>query len=503
MPPSDPQLPRLPQTIPGRRTSFIDYGGVNSISNFALSYLRAVAHLGHALDAERDLSPCTSNDDPFPASPQGGDPRGLPHSAHGKHPRDLDSFHFPEHPSETTPLNRPPLGPAPLPAGCSTAPQTVFNAVNTLMGVAMLLLPYGMRLAGWVPLVAILALCAVTTAHTARVLGSVLAQHKTARTYADVAHLWGGPAAAAGAAAVFLLDLLGASLLMVLIFSDSFSTLLPAVPAAWFKAAVVSTTFVLSFFPLRMVLFVSAAGVLCTVGVLVVILACGVLPAAGAPSLLHPAATRLWPASGLDLCLSLGIFMAPWGGHPVFPELYRDMRHPYKYPRCCLVAFTSTFVLDLLVATIGYLMYGPAASDSLTKNIIASPAYPWVPPLLCTFLGLLPVCKLALITRPIVSVYEARLGLLPTLLPWLPARVLLRVAFMVFLFLLSVAFTLFGRVVAFLGSAICFTICVTLPLLFSLKLVPMSSLQRRLTYVGVAVGMACAVLGTYGAFFSD
>ena len=33
---------------------------------------------------------------------------------------------------------------------------------------------------------------------------------------------------------------------------------------------------------------------------------------------------------------------APWGGHSVFPNIYRDMRHPKKYGKSLKVTFGFT-----------------------------------------------------------------------------------------------------------------------------------------------------------------
>lgn len=38
--------------------------------------------------------------------------------------------------------------------------------------------------------------------------------------------------------------------------------------------------------------------------------------------------------------------LAPWGGHGVFPNIYRDMRHPHKYPRAVNTTYVFT-VWDL------------------------------------------------------------------------------------------------------------------------------------------------------------
>jgi hypothetical protein len=62
-------------------------------------------------------------------------------------------------------------------------------------------------------------------------------------------------------------------------------------------------------------------------------------------SLREPAVTYLFPANWLTLPLSFGLLVSPWGGHSVFPNIYRDMRHPYKFKRAVKVTFTFTVSL--------------------------------------------------------------------------------------------------------------------------------------------------------------
>lgn len=35
-------------------------------------------------------------------------------------------------------------------------------------------------------------------------------------------------------------------------------------------------------------------------------------------------------------------YQAPWGGHGVFPNIYRDMRHPRKYGKSLWVTYIFT-----------------------------------------------------------------------------------------------------------------------------------------------------------------
>ncbi|SGZ48283.1 CIC11C00000000347 [Sungouiella intermedia] len=510
-----------------RRQSFLDLGGPNSINNFASSYTRAQSFVGSTLADNvlaDEISPCTlnaqdeesaiANIDEVLDSPNAGR-KGLLNSHRGF--ENLDTFHFPQ--DENTPLihsrknSRSSIGSSVGFHNNSMAPQTIFNAVNTLMGIAMLSLSYGFRLSGWVVGTILLLVCAWTTSKTAKILGSILKKNKELVTYGDIAYSFGGSKFQVLATCIFMVDLLGAAVLLVLLFSDSFTLIFPDVSAGYFKVLVVAVTFILSFLPLAMISLVSLTGIISTIAILVLITLCGFLTKETPGSLLSPAPTNLWPNSLREVILSLGIFMAPWGGHPVFPELYRDMRHPKKFDYCCNVTFLFTFKFDYIIAIVGYLMFGQNCADTLTKNIMTNKSYPsWVKPFFSIFLGILPISKLALVTRPIVSVYESYFRMNEhsvvtykngrKVIPMTTTKFISRLVFLLFLLLVSFVFTSFGKVIAFLGSAICFTICVTLPLMFHLKLNAdiLTPLLRGLTIAGIALGLSGAIAGTYASF---
>lgn len=400
--------------------------------------------------------------------------------------------------------------------GSSTGPQTIFNSVNTLMGIAMLSLPFAFKLTGWVLATVQLLLVAWVTNKTAKILGLILKKNKHLHSYGDIAHAYGGKKFHAFATCTFTLDLFGALLSLVLIFADSFSILFPRIDSFIFKLCIIGLTFFTSFMPLSTVSFISLFGVLCSGSVLVCIVICGFISPLTPGSLLNPAPTTLWPSSFMNILLSWGLFMSPWGGHPVFPELYRDMRHPKKFDYCCNTSFLFTFVLDFAIAAAGYLMFGALAKDSLTKNLMSNPAYPnWISPAFCALLAFLLASKLALIVRPVVTVAER---ILPSTEPEFitykngqrtlrtqPNAIIARILVLGILFGLTVLFTSFGKIMAFFGSAICFTICMTLPLLFHLKFNKdeLTLYGRAWTIFGVIVGIVGAVGGTYASVVID
>lgn len=77
-------------------------------------------------------------------------------------------------------------------------------------------------------------------------------------------------------------------------------------------------------------------------------------------SLREPAKIYLWPSDWSMLPIAFGMLMckfclktfveseiaemspAPWGGHSVFPNIYRDMRHPQKYTKGLTITYIFT-----------------------------------------------------------------------------------------------------------------------------------------------------------------
>lgn len=93
-------------------------------------------------------------------------------------------------------------------------------------------------------------------------------------------------------------------------------------------------------------------------------------------SLREPAKTFLFPQNWNTLPLSFGLLMSPWGGHSVFPNIYRDMRHPQKYPKGLQYTYGFTFLLDLAMAVGGLIMFGETVREEVTSNLLRTEGYP-------------------------------------------------------------------------------------------------------------------------------
>jgi vesicular inhibitory amino acid transporter len=160
-------------------------------------------------------------------------------------------------------------------------------------------------------------------------------------------------------------------------------------------------------------------------------------------------------------------------------------------------------------------MFGDGVMTELTANIIDTSGYPRILSIILSVLiAIIPLTKVPLNARPIVSTMEVLCGLdaysladsepLTGLSSY--SRGILKVAIRVFVIvvfvLISIVFPAFDSIMAFMGSALCFTICIILPLMFYLKIFgkKVSLQERLLDYFLIVVCSTLAIIGTTWAF---
>lgn len=395
-------------------------------------------------------------------------------------------------------------------AGQSTAPQTVFNSVNVLIGVGLLSLPLGFRYSGWILGVLLMSFTAGSTFYTAKILAKCLDTDHTLVTYADVAYAAFGSRARVLVSLLFTLELMGAGVSLVVLFSDSLNALFPSISQFAFKLIAFCILTPPCFLPLRILSFSSILGIIATFSLVFIVLFDGFYKAESPGSLLQPMATWLWPQDWKSFPLAIGIFMAPWGGHAVFPNIYRDMRHPAKYTSCLVSTYQITFLVDISMGVLGYLMFGHLVQDEITKNLLTQPGYPvHLRAIVTALIALVPLAKTPLNARPIVSTLDILFGL--DSVPWTFSKHLfwprvfkfaIRIFVVMCFVVMAIMFPQFDRIIAFFGSLLCVTICVILPVSFYLKIYSGKIPRYELIadYILLAIFTALAAVGTAWCF---
>jgi vesicular inhibitory amino acid transporter len=106
--------------------------------------------------------------------------------------------------------------------------------------------------------------------------------------------------------------------------------------------------------------------------------------------------------------------------------------------------------------------------------------------------------------RPLFSTFEGLMGVgsYDSELANLTIKAIVRILMNVVFVAVAILFPAFDRIMAFLGSALCFTICVIFPLMFYLKIFGNElSMKRRAVYwVVIVISSIMATIGTVFTF---
>ncbi|KAF8427415.1 transmembrane amino acid transporter protein-domain-containing protein [Tirmania nivea] len=402
--------------------------------------------------------------------------------------------------------------------GQSTMPQTVFNSVNVLIGIGLLSLPLGLKYSGWFIGVIFLTWSAWITNYTAKLLSKCMdkAQDHTLVTYADIAYAAFGHRARIWISVLFSMELLTACVALIILFADSLNNLIPSVSVTEWKLAAVVILTPLSFLPLRVLSFSSVLGIMACFGIVSIIFIDGLYKPEMPGSLRQPMPTHVWPQSWAGLPMSFGLLMSPWGGHSVFPNIYKDMRHPHKYRKAVDITYAVTFGLDMSLALIGVFMFGDLVRDEITSNVLSlASEYPAaLSIMMVTCIAIVPLTKTPLNARPIITTIEVMTGLdsrtLPTgeLLAGMSAslrgllKICLRILCNVVFVCIAILFPAFENVMGLMGSFLTFSICVILPIVFYLKICAedIKPGEKTLCWVLLGISTFFAALGTVWSF---
>lgn len=400
--------------------------------------------------------------------------------------------------------------------GQSTLPQTIFNSANVLIGVGLLSLPLALKYSGWVIGMIFFLYSAVTTSYTAKLLAKCLDVDSSLITFADLAYVSFGHSARVATSVLFTVELVATCVALVILFADSLDALIPGWGILAWKIVCGIVLIPLGFLPLRLLSFTSVLGILCCFGIVLAVFIDGAIKPHYPGSLQEPATQYLFPANWLTVPLSFGLLMSPWGGHSVFPNIYRDMRHPYKYRKGVNITYIFTYLLDLGMACGGLLMFGDSVRDEITSNIFLTEGYPaTLSVFIAICIAIIPLTKIPLNARPIISTLEILAGLDSRALAASSSmdgmsgmnrgilKFLFRVLTTVLFVVIAIVFPSFDRIMTLLGSVACFTICIILPLAFHLKLFGnvIPAAERWMNWALIIVNAVMASVSTVFAFF--
>ncbi|EJT97835.1 hypothetical protein DACRYDRAFT_91301 [Dacryopinax primogenitus] len=281
--------------------------------------------------------------------------------------------------------------------GTSTFGQSLFNCIAILLGVGVLSESVAFTYAAWIGGFVLLGTYGILTYYTAKILVRIMALDVRINSYADIARVAFGPRSIWLTISMFCLELFTLSVILVLLFSDTLHELVLSISSDMWK--IIGLAFVLPtcFLPLNLLAFTSILGILSIVLLVSTVLINGFSITSTPGSLLRPAPTSLLP---------------DWPRLPIAFGLLMDLCNPERFDSMITWAYVIATVLYGVIASAGYLMFGNAVSDEVSKDLVNTPGYPrWLNIVMAVGLVINPLSKYALCTRPLSTTIESLLGI--------------------------------------------------------------------------------------------
>ncbi|KAG1365799.1 putative Amino acid transporter AVT1C [Cocos nucifera] len=217
---------------------------------------------------------------------------------------------------------------------CSAA-QAIVNGINVLCGVGILTTPYAIKEGGWLGMLVLFALGAISC-YTGVLLKRCLDSSPELQTYPDIGQAAFGMTGRLWISIVLYLELYASCVEYIILVGNSLSSLFPHAHVNFMGFdlssqqlfAVTTAIMVLPTVWLRnlsLLSYLSAGGVIATILVVICLLWVGVVDRVG----FHPAGTALDLA---NLPVAVGLYGFCYSGHSVFPNIYSSMKMQAQFP---------------------------------------------------------------------------------------------------------------------------------------------------------------------------
>lgn len=390
----------------------------------------------------------------------------------------------------------------------STVPQTIFNCINALIGIGLLALSRAMVHAGLYCGTIILLYSVIITYWTATLLSACMDTDPTICTYADVGYKAFGPKARLFVSLLFTVELLGCGVSLIVLFADSLNALFPEISIVQFQCIAFFILTPFSFLPLNVLSHISLIGIISTISLVFLIFFCGIIKHTSPGSLIDPAPTNYYPPSLLNLLVSYGIILGPFGSHSLFPALRADLIEPEKFKTCLKTTYSVGFFADASMAFLGFFMFGAGLLNEITQSVLMTQGYPkFVYFLVSIFVSLIPVAKTPINALPIINITEFLFGLTPQQLEYKGksetfitklSSTAIKIGVNLMFVVLAILYPEFDKIIGLSGSSLCTLICIVLPCAFYLKLCKPKN--TWLYYTVIVIALILGIVGTAAAF---
>mmetsp|Transcript_4332 Transcript_4332/g.6463 ORF Transcript_4332/g.6463 Transcript_4332/m.6463 type:complete len:521 (-) Transcript_4332:36-1598(-) len=358
----------------------------------------------------------------------------------------------------------------------SSFAQSLFNAVNVLMGIGLLGFPYAMRVSGLIPGLIISTMCALITNYTAKLLGYCLDARPGLNTYSDMGDAAFGAKGRYFISIIFFFELIVGCIALLILAGDTLASLFSISPVL-LKCMVFIIVLPMTYLKnLSMLAFGSFFGITATTLLIIFLILVGAGVFEGIPgsgNLTHPENVQLVAQPALALPLSFGLIMSGYAGHSVFPSIYREMAEPEQYGLMVDLSYVTVGIAYTVTMVVGYLMYGLDVENEVQLNLAVGDPGGLVLAILWLIV-IIPLTKYALIANPVNLTVEnlvmGDVSVHDLTCKQEAIRIVIRTGTAVLVLFIAVVYSEFDSVMALLGAFFSFTVSVLFPVACALKL---------------------------------
>ncbi|KAK7306392.1 hypothetical protein VNO77_44330 [Canavalia gladiata] len=348
--------------------------------------------------------------------------------------------------------------------------QAVINMVGMLIGLGQLSTPYGVEKGGWACTLLLIGL-GVMCAYSSHILGKCLEKNPKLRSFVDIGKHAFGAKGRFLAASFLYLEIFMSLVSYTISLHDNLITVflgtnLKLHLAKFSTSQLLTVVAIFISLPslwirdLSSISFLSSAGILMSLLIFLCVAATaifgGVQPNHTIPVLhLH------------NIPSISGLYVFGYGGHIVFPDLYKAMKDPSKFTKVSIVSFSVVTTLYMTLGFMGAKMFGNDVKSQITLSM---PPNQIVTKIALWATVLTPMTKYALEFTPLAIQIEHALPSSMSMRTKMTIRGCLGSVLLLVILTLALLVPYFEHVLSLTGSLVSVTICLIFPCVFYLKI---------------------------------
>ncbi|XP_027337583.1 amino acid transporter AVT1H [Abrus precatorius] len=380
----------------------------------------------------------------------------------------------------------------------SSFTHAVINMVGMLIGLGQLSTPYAVEKGGWVSAFMLIGL-GVMCAYCSHILGKCLKKNPKLRSFVDIGKHAFGAKGRLIASTFFYMEIFMSLVSYTISLHDNLikvflGTNLKLHLAKFSSSQLLTVVAVLITLPSLWIRDLSSISFLSTVGILMSLL---IFMCVAATAIFGGVkANHTIPVLQLHNFPSIsGLYIFGYGGHIVFPDLYKAMKDPSKFTKVSIVSFT---VVTTIYTTLGFMGAKMFGNDIKSQITLSMPPEQIVTKIALWATVLTPMTKYALEFTPLAIQLEHAL---PSAMSG-KTKMIIRscVGSLLLLVILTLALSIpyFEHVLSLTGSLVSAAICLIFPCAFYMKIcwgqIPKPLLVLNMSLI--TFGFILGVMGT-------